>query len=140
MGAGELSPKVSRYKTISLFWKCINISVKNFCEHSPACTLLYEAGKHWCRDHRVGVALVTIAAALIGLTFAQAVQFALMQMAGETLSPITASNSCSRALESLDLNELGELRSAKCIVHVLLLATGARAIRAAEGGEELHSL
>jgi hypothetical protein len=78
------------------------------------------------------VALIAIAAFLVGLHLARVGAIFIHADGRGDAIPDYCFQQLLKAFASLDLNELGELRSTKGVIHVLLLATGARAVRAAE--------
>jgi hypothetical protein len=100
--------------------------------------LLYEAGEHRRRFHRVAVALLAVAGVLVGLHLASEVAIFTHANGRADGIPEHRFHQLFGAVVAFDFNELGELRLAKCInIHVLLLATDARDIRAAGREGEL---
>jgi hypothetical protein len=88
--------------------------------------LLDEAGENGRRFHRVGVALLAVAAILIRLHLAREVAvFVHANGGGDGIGEHRLHQRLD-AVVAFDLNELGELCVVTRIAHVLLLATGAR--------------
>jgi hypothetical protein len=86
----------------------------------------YEAGKNGGRFHRVGVAFLAIAGVLVGLHLAgEVAPFVHADGGGDSIRKHGLYQFLD-AVEAFYFNELGELRSANCVVHLLLLATDAR--------------
>src|ERR1700730_17832205 len=98
----------------------------------------YEAGENRRRFHRVGVAFLAIAGVLVGLHLAREVAlFVHADGRGDRIRE-HGRDQVFDAVVAFDFKELGELRLVQWIVHLLLLASGARGFgrRSARGRPE----
>jgi hypothetical protein len=94
--------------------------------------LVDEAGENGRRFHRVGVALLAVAGILVRLHLAREIAVLVHVDGGGHGIGKHRLHQRFDAVVAFDFNELGELCVVTRIAHDLLLATGARDIRAAE--------